>query len=100
MRKVETVGQAWSARWTMTLRCAAGRRQGLKSIPECLYRKALDVETLVCTRGRDLPLAWLQQRLRCPECGSRRVTVIFAAPEERLPRGDPPKVPWYEYDPD
>lgn len=98
MRKVETIRQL--ERGLEGHRCAAGRRQGLKSIPECLHQKALDLETMVWTRGRDFPLAWKQERLRCPRCGSRRVTLIYAAPEKPVPRGDPPKIPWYDHDPD
>jgi hypothetical protein len=38
---------------------------GLKTIRECLYRTELDSLTLVATRGRDLPISMLQERLRC-----------------------------------
>jgi hypothetical protein len=37
----------------------------------------LDLETLIWTRGREFPLSWLESRLKCPRCGSRRVTVLF-----------------------
>jgi hypothetical protein len=80
MTAVETIGVANAAGWRIHMRCAWGRREGLKSIRECKYRKALDLETLVCTRGRDFPLSRLEACLRCPSCGSRRVTVMFEPP--------------------
>jgi hypothetical protein len=40
-----------------------------------VYRKQLDLETLVSTRGPNFPLSRLKSRLMCPACGSRRVTV-------------------------
>lgn len=78
---VETLGEAWSAGWGITIRCAWGKREAMKSVRECTYRKALDLETLVCTRGRDFPLTHLESRLRCPRCGSRRVAVLFDVPK-------------------
>jgi hypothetical protein len=47
----------------------------------CDYRKVLDLETLVCTRGRDFPIAQIAQRLRCPRCGCRNVSVLFGPPK-------------------
>jgi hypothetical protein len=41
------------------------------------------MDTLVWTRGRAFPLSWLQLRLRCPQCGSRHVTIAFVVPGER-----------------
>jgi hypothetical protein len=54
----------------------------MKSIRECIYSAELDLPTLVWTRGRDMPLAGLQKRLRCPRCGSRDVSVIYQVPKE------------------
>ena len=62
------------------MRCAFGKRDAMKSIRECQYRRELDLETLVCTRGRDFPLGSLASRLKCPRCGSRAVSVIFEPP--------------------
>lgn len=47
---------------------------------ECDYRKDLDLETLLCTRGRNFPMAHLASRLRCPRCGSRKVRVVWNFP--------------------
>ena len=47
---------------------------------KCVYRKQLDLETLVATRGPNFPLGRLEGRLMCPACGNRRVTVVFEPP--------------------
>ncbi len=43
----------------------------------CVYRKQLDLETQVATRGGTSPLSRLETRLICPTCGNRRVVVVF-----------------------
>jgi len=78
---IETLGEALSYGWRVTARCAHGKRDGMKSIKECVYRAELDMETLVWTRGR-FPLSRLETRLRCPMCGSRDVRLIFTVPRE------------------
>jgi hypothetical protein len=52
--------------------------------PECVYRKQLDLETLVATRGPNFPLSRLESRLMCPSCGNRQVTVVFEPPSNAL----------------
>ena len=47
---------------------------------ECQYRYDLDLETLVCTRGRAFPIVQLASRLRCPRQGSRKVRVVWNFP--------------------
>jgi hypothetical protein len=69
---VATLGEAMNLSWRITMRCAWGKRDAMKSVRECTYRRELDMATLVATRGRDFPLAGLEQRLRCPRCGSAR----------------------------
>ena len=78
--QIETLGDALNHGVTATMACASGMRDGMKSIAECKYRKDLDMETLVCTRGRDFPMARLAERLRCPRCGSRRVRLMWQVP--------------------
>jgi hypothetical protein len=80
---VSTLGQAHDHGWQLKARCAFGTRDGMKSIRECVHSYALDLPTLVWTRGRDFPIAMLASRLRCPQCGSRRVTVFFVPPPNR-----------------
>lgn len=77
---VETLGEAWSLSWRVHMRCARPARDAMKSVRGCAFRCELDMETLVCTRGRAFPLARLAERLRCPRCGSRQVAVIYGAP--------------------
>jgi hypothetical protein len=77
---IETVGEAWSLSWQVHMRCLHDGREGMKHKRACGYRKNLDLETLVCTRGRAFPLARIAERLRCPRCGCRRVSVMFGPP--------------------
>src|SRR5262249_17368100 len=50
---VETLGEACSQGWRVTVRCADGRTESPRSQSsrECSYRRQLDMETLVWTRG-------------------------------------------------
>src|SRR4051812_3745418 len=73
--------EAWRLGWRVTARCAFGRRDGMKSIRECTYRAELNMQTLVWTRGPNFPLSRLESRLMCPECGSRRVALLFEVPK-------------------
>jgi hypothetical protein len=77
---VETLGEAFDHGWRITARCAWGKRDAMKSRRECVYIRDLDLETLIWTRGREFPLSWLESRLKCPRCGSRRVTVLHQPP--------------------
>ena len=79
---VETIGDAFALGWRVTVRCSYGRSDGPRSQSsrECNYRKELDMETLVWTRGRAFPLSRLESRLRCPRCGSRNVVVLYRPP--------------------
>ncbi|GGD24259.1 hypothetical protein GCM10011335_28980 [Aureimonas glaciei] len=80
---VKMIGEALDAGWTVTVYCAYGRREGLKSIRECRHRHDIDLPTLVWTRGRGMTLAMLPERMRCPRCGSRRVRLVFTPPDGR-----------------
>lgn len=80
---IETIGEALSLGWRVVARCVRGREDGptSRSSRECTYRRELDLETLVCTRGRTFPLTRLESRLRCPRCGNRRMAVMFESPK-------------------
>ena len=65
------------------MRCADGYRVGTKFFRRCVYRKLLDLETLVCMRGPNFPLSRLEARLMCSACGGRSVTVVFEPPSNR-----------------
>jgi hypothetical protein len=41
--------------WKVHMRCANDYRQETRSIRKCVYRKQLDLETLVATRRAELP---------------------------------------------
>jgi hypothetical protein len=64
--EVETLGVARSLSWKVHMRCTNGYRESTKSMRKCVYRKQLDLETLVATRGPNFPLSRLEQRLMCP----------------------------------
>ncbi len=49
-------------------------------MPRCTWARELDMCSLVVTRGRDMPLALLTERVRCPACGSRRVALLYQTP--------------------
>ena len=79
---VATIGEAYSLGWKIRVHCAWGKRDGMKSIRECVSRVTVDLETLVWTRGKDFPIARLESRMRCIHCGSRRVMVHIEAPRD------------------
>ena len=82
MAPIETLGDAYALGWRVRARCSHGRADDArrKSSRECGYRKELDLETLVWTRGRAFPLSRLDVRLRCPRCGLRDVVCLFEPP--------------------
>jgi hypothetical protein len=57
-----------------------GHVEYTRSKAKCRYQAELSLETLVWTRGRNMPLAGLGERMMCPLCGSRRVNVVFEPP--------------------
>ena len=77
---IETLKDALLAGWRVHARCIDGRVDNTRSTANCRYRAELDVETLVWTRGRNMSLAALNDRMMCPRCGSRRVNLIFEPP--------------------
>jgi hypothetical protein len=78
----ETLGDAFSQVWGVSVRCAHGREDGAhsKSSRKCIGRSHLDIETLVWTRGPAFLLSRLNSRLKCPRRGSRYVVVMFQPP--------------------
>jgi hypothetical protein len=92
LMEVETLGVARSLGWKVHMRCANGYRLETRSMRKCVYRKQLELETLVCTRGPNFPLSRLESRLMCPACGNRRVTVVFEPPSNREAQQAPSKM--------
>jgi hypothetical protein len=74
---VETLGDANSAGWQLTIRCAFGNKAGMRSIPACKREVRVDMDTLIWTRGTQFPLASLDRYFKCPRCGSRKVRVLW-----------------------
>jgi hypothetical protein len=66
--------------WKVHMRCAHGYLDNTRSMRRCVYRKQLDLETLVATRGPNFPISRLESRLMCPSCGNRQVTLVFDPP--------------------
>jgi hypothetical protein len=62
LMEVETLGVARSLGWKVHVRCANGYRQETRSMRRCVYRKQLDLETLVATRHTTVAI--LPQKLK------------------------------------
>jgi hypothetical protein len=77
---IETLAEARAQRCRITVRCAWSRRDGMKTIRQCKECLALDLDTLIWTRGAAFPVSMLEGRLKCPRCGSRRVVLLFDMP--------------------
>jgi hypothetical protein len=86
---VETLGEALVHGWRVSVRCGDGRPESPRSHSsrECSYRKELDMETLVWTRGRAFPVSQLESRLCCPRCGSRYVVLLYQPPRTTRRKG-------------
>jgi hypothetical protein len=81
---VATIGEALRLGWRIRVRCAWGKRDGMKSRRECIAVAELDLATLVWTRGAEFPVGRLESRMKCPYCGSRRVVILFDLPREPM----------------
>jgi hypothetical protein len=66
LMQVETQGVDRSLGWKVHMRCANGYREETRSIRKCVYRKQLDLDTLVCTRGPNFSISRLEARLLDP----------------------------------
>ena len=77
---IETLKDALSAGWRVHARCSDGQVDYTRSKAKCRYQAELSLETLVWTRGRNMPLAALSERMMCPRCGSRRINLLFEPP--------------------
>src|SRR5687767_9126007 len=93
---VQTLGDAWQLRWRITARCAWGPREGMKSIRECEYKRELDMQTLVWTRGRQLPCIALKGRFhQCNPLAQKPYRLVslprcLTAAKGRMPATDRP----------
>jgi hypothetical protein len=82
---IETLGDAYDYGWKLTIRCAFGKRSGMRSVPECKLSVDIDLDTLIWTRGRQFPLDSLGRYFKCPRCGSRQVRVLWNVPPGAVP---------------
>lgn len=89
MATITTLGEALDAGWGVRMRCLRGDQRGIVKIDACRYETALDLKSLVATRGRAFPLARLASRIRCPNCGDLGVQVAFDVPGQAIPTYQP-----------
>ena len=80
MAAIRTLGDAFAARWSIRMRCLRGNHRGIVKIEPCRFETELNMETLVCTRGRAFPLSRLARRLQCPNCGENNLELLFDVP--------------------
>lgn len=71
---MEYLGQAVESGWTLQLTCER-RREGLKSVKPCQGASHIDLPTLLAALDPMTPLRDLPKLVRCPKCGSRRVSL-------------------------
>ena len=82
---VETLGGAWKLGWRVRVRCLLIGRKPKTHDREAVFCDAsteLNMKTLVWTSGEAMPLERFQGLFRCPNCGSRKVTVAFDVPNQ------------------
>ena len=79
---IETLGDALDRGWTLRLHCREGKGAGMRKHRACVASLEADLETLVWTRGRSFPITRLDSHLKCPRCGSRRVSITLVVPNE------------------
>jgi hypothetical protein len=74
---ISTLGEAADAGWRLRLYCRGHKGDAMKKHRSCIEQIDADLPTLIWTRGRACPISALSGRLRCPRCGSLRVTFAF-----------------------
>jgi hypothetical protein len=77
---IATLGEAHDLGWRLRVYCREGKGSAMKKHRACTAYLDADLETRVWTRGRDFPIAWLNTRMKCIRCGSRRVVVALEPP--------------------
>lgn len=86
---VELLGEAWKLGWKCTAHCLwFGPTKGRsgRNLPWCDSVFYLDMQTLVVTRGERFPLTRMQEVLKCPKCGQRKMRVLFEPPSMPEPK--------------
>src|ERR1700749_291461 len=87
---VETLSEAKAHGWAIAARCAWGRREGMKSVRECVSRYVLDLDALIWTRGAEFPLSMLAERLSV-RVANRGEWFYFSIDRANLRRSEPAK---------
>ena len=82
--QITTLGEARQLGWRVKAHCLqfgpmAKSRHG-RTTNLCRTTVELDLQTLVWTRGEAFPLDLLENRLKCPRCGGRRIQVVYEPP--------------------
>jgi Zn finger protein HypA/HybF involved in hydrogenase expression len=77
---VQTIGEAYQAEWRIHVRCAWCRREGMKKRARLSRKGRAGPAHADLDEGQRLPDQ--EARLKCPMCGSRKVSVIFDVPSE------------------
>jgi hypothetical protein len=80
LMQIESLSEALAAGWRVHARCIEGIVDNTRLVAKCRYQAELSLETLVWTRGRNMSLSGLRERMMCPRCGNRRVNLIFDPP--------------------
>lgn len=93
MATITTLGDAYAAGWSIRMRCLRGHLKHIVKRDPCRFEAELNLETLVCTRGRRFPLSQLASRLQCPNCGDNKLELLFDVPGSPIPVFVP-QSPW------
>lgn len=72
-----TLGEAWLWGYSPHVRCNRGKRIGPVKVEPCGYTADLDLATLLWAKGARYPVSRLSQRLKCPRCGGRSITLAW-----------------------
>ena len=87
---IETLSEALAAGWRVHARCLDSEVDNTRSRAKCHYRAELSPETLVWTRGRNMSLSALRERMMCPRCGTG---ASISSSIRRRSRSAPPRGP-------
>jgi putative SOS response-associated peptidase YedK len=85
---IETLGEAFSLGWRVTVRCVHSREDGAhsKSSRECTNRKTFDMGTLVWTRGGISP-SRVSKAVCAVRVAVRETSLSFTTPRQTRPPG-------------
>jgi predicted RNA-binding Zn-ribbon protein involved in translation (DUF1610 family) len=82
---VQTLGDAWKLGWRIRVQCllvGIKPKSRDREVVWCNTTTELDMKTLVWTRGHNMPLPTLKGLFRCPNCGNRKISVVYDVPNQ------------------